>query len=123
MANQYTDRSPAYIRRQAIKWRIRSDYEAAKLEREEILEASPPPPDGMPSGHHVTNPTLDKAVRLALLDSFISAVESGMAIVPEEYRRGVWRRVMYGAPYPIDAAPSTYERWVRRYLNAVAAQL
>lgn len=123
MPNQYTIRSAAYTRRQAIMWRIRSDYEAAKLEREEILESSPAPPDGMPGAHHITNPTLDKAVRLALLDGFITAVESGMAVVPEEYRRGVWGRVMYGAPYPIDAAVSTYERWRRQYLNAVASRL
>ena len=122
-ANQYTRWSEAYIRRRAILWRIRDEYDAAKLEREEILESSPPPPDGMPSGRKITNPVLDKAVRLAMLDRFISAVESGLAAVPPEYRKGVWQYVRYGTRYPYDAARSTYERWTRKYLAAVGGRL
>lgn len=123
MSNQYTQPTAAYIRRRAILWRIRDEYEMAKLEREAILESSPPPPDGMPGGRRITNPTLDKAARLAALDGFISAVESALVVVPEEYRRGVWRYVLYGRRYPLDAARSTYERWTRRYLMAVGSRL
>lgn len=121
--NQYTAHSPAYIRRRAILWRIRDEYDAAKLEREEILESSPPPPDGMPGGRKITNPVQDKAVRLAAIDRFISAVESGLAVVPPEFRDAVWAHVRYGGRWPIDAARSTYERWERRYLTAVAVRM
>lgn len=115
--------SAAYIRRRAILWRIRDEYETAKLEREAILESSPPPPDGMPGGRRITNPTLDKAARLAALDGFISAVESALVVVPEEYRAGVWQHVRFGGRWPIIAARSTWERWERRYLMAVIRRL
>lgn len=123
MSNQYTQPTAAYIRRRAILWRIRDEYDAAKLEREEILESSPPPPDGMPGGRKITNPVLDKAVRLVLLDSFIAAVESAMVVVPEEYRAGVWQHVRFGSRFPLDASRATYERWERRYLMAVGSRL
>ena len=71
---------------------------------------------------HITNPTLDKAARLAAIDQFVTAVESGLAVVPEEYRDGVWRHVRYGGRWPIIAARSTWERWERRYLAAVASR-
>lgn len=123
MSNQYTQPTAAYIRRRAILWRIRDEYDAAKLEREEILQGSPPPPNGMPASRHITNPTLDKAARLAAIDQFVTAVESGLAVVPEEYRDGVWRHVRYGGRWPLIAARSTWERWERRYLAAVASRL
>lgn len=123
MSNQYTQPTAAYIRRRAILWRIRDEYDAAKLEREEILESSPPPPDGMPGGRKITNPVLDKATRLATIDQFVTAVESGLAVVPEEYRDGVWQHVRFGSRFPLDASRATYERWERRYLMAVGSRL
>ena len=123
MSNQYTQQSAAYIRRRHILWRIRDEYDDAKLECEAILESSPPPPDGQPGGRKITDPVADKAIRLAALGKFVTAVESGLAVVPDEYRAAVWQHVRYGGRWPIDAARGTYERWERKYLTAVAVRM
>ena len=123
MANQYKNMSREYLARQSLKWRIRYEYPAAALAREEILESSPAPPDGVLGGRRVRDPVLEKAAKLAEIDAFVSAVDGGLLVIPEEYRGGVWDHVLKGSRWPIYAARSTWERWERRYLMAVIRRL
>lgn len=123
MSNQYSAYNRAYAARRAMFWRIRYEYPEAVREREAILESSPPPPDGQPGGRKVTDPTGDKALRLATLAKFVNAVDNGIRTIPEEYRDGVLKHVAYGKRYPRTAARSTWERWERYFLNAVIARV
>lgn len=123
MTNQYKDLNRAYIARRAMFWRIRDSYLSASLEREAILESSPPPPDGQPGGGSRGDPTLDKAARLAELDRFVVGVDAARAEIPEEYREAVWRHVLYGTRWPFIAARSTWERQERRFLANCCARV
>ena len=123
MANQYMDMNRAYIARRAMFWRIRDSYLDAKREREAILESSPPPPDGQPGGGGRGDPTSDKAARLAELDRFVVGVDAARENIPEEYRKAVWRHVLYGARFPYIAARSTWERQERRFLAECCARV
>ena len=97
------------------------DYERIRSEREDILSASPVP-DGIPhSGNG--NPTEQKAIKMAELDSTCSAVEKALDIVPYEYRKAVWNNICYKSPYPINAGEATYKRWRCRFIYEVAKNL
>ena len=77
------------------------DYSRMKAEYESIAEASPDPPDGMPKGSGISDPTADKALKLEELGRQIRAVEEGLAIVPEEYRKQIYNNIVYRIPYDI----------------------
>lgn len=116
--------------RGAVLWTIRG-YSKFKARYEEIIEASPPPPDGQPGARSTRSPVADKAVRLSALSEKIRAIEHGWdgitglpeTRIPEEYRKGVWAKIQTGAPYPTDAALNTYKTWKQRYLWNVAVLL
>ena len=118
MSNQYSNSNRAYIARRAMFWKIRNEYLDDVAEREAILESSPPPPDGQPGGRRVTDPTGDKALRLAVLSRFVNGVDGAIRQIPEEYRQGVWNHVLYGKRFPALATRSTWERWERYFLGA-----
>lgn len=84
------------------------DYDRLKSERDDIINALPAP-DGSPHTG-VGNPTESKGIKLAELRDGCKAIDDALAIVPKEYRRGVWNNICYQCPYPIDACESTYKR-------------
>lgn len=94
------------------------DYERIRSEREDILNSSPPPDGTAHSG--TGNPTEQKAIKLIELGSSCDAVESAIAIIPLEYRKGVWNNICYQSPYPADAGEATYKRWRCRFIYEVA---
>lgn len=97
------------------------DYERIKSERADILHSSPSP-DGIP--HSGTgNPTENKGIKLAMLDNECDAVESALATIPEEYRKGIMDNICYGSPYPYTAHRNTYSYWRAKLLNALAKNL
>ena len=100
-------------------WLIR-DYYRLKEEAEYMIRASPDPPDGMPHGTGLSDPTADKAIQLSSLLDVVNLIESERDMIPEEYRRGVWDSVMYGTAYPRDADRSTYGRIKSRFVYGVA---
>lgn len=120
---------PADIRG-AVLWTIRGYYKL-KQRYEEILDASPAPPDGQPGARSTRSPVDDKAVRLSELSTKIHAIERGWdgivglpeTRIPEEYRAGVWAKIQTGSPYPKDAALNTYKTWKQRYIWNVAVLL
>ena len=116
--------------RYAVLWTIRG-YARLLEQREEILEASPPPPDGQPGARSPRSPVDDKAVRLADITTKIYAIEHGWegltgrpeTFIPEEYRKGIWQKIQSGSPFPVDAALNTYKLWKQRYTYTVAVLL
>ncbi|MBE6850923.1 MAG: hypothetical protein E7504_04165 [Ruminococcus sp.] len=97
------------------------DYERMKSERKNILHGSPAS-DGIPCAG-IGNPTENKAIKLASMDSDCAAVERALSGIPTEYRKGIMDNICYGSPYPIDADYETYGRWRRRFLYYIAQNL
>ena len=60
-------------------------YSEMRSRRTKILYGSPAPPDGMPRSGRTGNPTEDKAVTLAAIDSRIEAIEEVMAEMKCKY--------------------------------------
>lgn len=98
------------------------DYDRLRAEYDEILHASPPPPDGLPHGSS-GQPVMDKALRLNAISTKLTAIARALSGIPPEYRRGVLDNVRYGAPYPYTAGYATWSRWRRRFLFLVAKNL
>lgn len=103
-------------------WQIR-DYDRMKDEADAILEESPPPPDGQPKGQKQGDETASKAARREEYLRKTKAIEDALELVPPEYRRGVWKSVVYYDPFPIDAARSTYAMWKSRFVYECAYKL
>lgn len=103
-------------------WVIR-DYDRMCLELQDILVESPDPPDGMPRGSNTVDETYAKARRREELRDKCAAIEGGMEMIPREYRAGVWSNIMERAPFPNDAARSTYACWKTKMIYSVAKKL
>jgi len=99
------------------------DYDRMKDEYQEILQLSPPALTGVPGSRELTDPTGDKAIRLAMISGEMHAVDQALKKIPREYRQGVKRNVMYGSWYPKDADARTYRRWKQRFMYWVAEKL
>lgn len=123
MSNQYTTKNPKNAKRKAVLWRIRSDYDDMLEERERVLYGSKMTIDGMPTDKKISKNVEMRAIKMAEIDLFINAVDDALLTLPEEYRVGVWRYVHDGEPWPVIAARSTWERWLRRYLDDVIWRL
>lgn len=116
--------------RQATIWTIR-DYYRLKLSYEEIVEASPAPPDGQPGSTKISDVAGSKAIRAAEIGRKIRAIEESWegapgvkgSRIPEEYRRGIWEHIQHRDPFPRDAGLDTYKRWHQRYIFSVATRL
>ena len=84
------------------------DHKRKVAEYENLIEKSPPPPDGQPRGSATGDPTERDGIRRAELKSAIDAVDKALELIPEEYRKGVWLNITQYKRYPDDAAPRTY---------------
>jgi len=125
MAKEYQPKSnkllyPQYMR---VIYAIR-DYGRLKAEYESIAEASPDPPDGMPSGSKISDPTAEKAMRLEELGRQIRAIEAGMEIIPEEYRKQIYNNIVFRIPYDTrHTAYSTYRYWRQKMIMEISRGL
>ena len=100
------------------------DYNRLKAEVESILHNSPPPPNGMPSGQNkIKLPTEEKAIKLALTEEEIEAIENALAEIPEFFRLPVMNNIMYGFRYPIGADERTFRRYKQIFVFYVAQNL
>lgn len=99
------------------------DYDRLKQRYEEILHGSPLPPDGMPRGSGVGNPTEQKAIKMEAIFQQLQNIEQALLQVPSEYRNGVFREARFGGGYPIDAARSTYAMWKQRFVYHTAENM
>ena len=98
------------------------DYERMKSEAKEIANSIPMPSE-QPSKNSFSDPTGNKAIRLATINRDCDAVEQALEQIPEEYRKGVIGHMLYKSPYPIDAGEATYKRWRCRFIYYVAKNL
>ena len=98
------------------------DYDRMKAQLSDILFSSQAP-DGMPKGTQTGDPTANKAVQTSFSNIQIDAIEKALAMVPVEYRKGVFDQIRYGGWFPFDADPSTYRRWKQRFLYWVCVHL
>lgn len=96
------------------------DYPRKLAEYNNIVEASPPPPDGQPRPSAKSAPTERDGIRRAELGTSIKAIETALATVPAEYQKGVWENIILYKRYPDDADPRTYRRYKQKFIYYVA---
>jgi RinA family phage transcriptional activator len=117
------------------------DYHRTRAALEElrgdILDESPPPPDGMPKGSRVSNPTLNRTQRLLTCRQvqYYSRVLSALSIVldnlpPEKYKLvklTYWTQPQTltptGIAMKLNCGRNTFYRWRREICEAVAREL
>lgn len=96
------------------------DYYRMKSMIDAILYESPAPPDGMPRGSAISNPTARQAERLEEYVGDIRKIDQALTTIPQVYQRGVWENVMFRTPYPQDGGVRTYARYKSQFIIAVA---
>lgn len=111
---------PKNVYRQTL-WLIR-DYYRMKEELKRIMEESPSPSDGMPRGSGTGRPVEAIVIRRERYADKVREIDRALDVVPEEYQAGVWQSILYGAPYPEDAARRTYGVWKARFIHEVAVR-
>lgn len=97
---------PTNLYRQTL-YAIR-DYDRLKEEYEYIIQGRAIELDGLPRGSQVVDPTAETAIKIEKINDRIKAIEAAKKAIPEEYIKGVWQNILYDAPFPLDAARSTY---------------
>jgi hypothetical protein len=103
-------------------WYIRN-YRRWILDKEAIVEASPPPPDGQPRGAAAGDPTSRAAIRLAIVSAKLKPIELALDEIPEEYRAGILGAIIERRRYPDYADLTTWKRWRQRFVFFVAKEL
>ena len=96
------------------------DYDRRKAEYNEQLAYVPPVLDGMPSSLSDSDPTANKAIKLAGLYDDLYAVDSAEQDIPKEYRAGVVENAKYGTEFPASAHYHTWQKWRQIFLYQVA---
>lgn len=125
MAREYQSRynSLPHNRYMQVIYLVR-DYDGMKAEYNALIDESPDPPDGMPRGTGVSDPTGSKAVRLEELGRRIHAVDAGLGLIPEEYRKSVWNNVVYRIPYDTRyTSYRTFGYWKHKMIMRIASEL
>lgn len=97
---------------------IRS-YPELKERLDDIINESPEPPDGMPSGSATSDPTAQRAARIEPLTGDIRIIERALEIAPEVYRKPTLDNIIYYRPYPSWADRRTFGRWKQRIIYEV----
>lgn len=110
---------------------IARDYERLRAARQEILYGSPAPADrtGAPKGVP-SDPTAQRALRLARVEEELRRIEEALAVVPRDVRGAVLENInsrgqkparFLAGKYHCDAA--TIQRWRQRYLWEIAERM
>ena len=103
---------------------IIKDYDRLRNEIAGVVEASPQPPDGLPgsTGGHISA-TETKGIKIASMGEELHAIETALQTIPEFYREGVKKNIMYGTRYPLGADFRTFQRYKQRFVFEVAKNL
>lgn len=99
------------------------DYDRLKQQYQDILDESPSPPDGQPSGSELSDVTANKAIRLESISRELKAIEQAALRIPDEYRTGVLNNVKYRVPYPEMAGYATWARYRSKFIENVAKNM
>lgn len=98
-------------------------YYRRKENLQDKVDASPDPRQPHIKGGTKGSPTETKAMQREKDRDIVAAIDRALETIPEEYRRGVWQKVMYNAPYPDDAAVSTYSNYKADFVIRAARYL
>ena len=88
MPSEYMPRNDAYWMRHELYMMTKYlilDYPCIKQEYQNILHSSPQPPDGMPRGNGLNDPTLQKVEKLEILWIQIKAIDSTIFEMQNKY--------------------------------------
>lgn len=99
------------------------DYERQKEEITNIIFSTSDRDGTVVSGGFPGKPTEDMAIRLDKYRKDTEAVEQGLITIPEEYRKGVFRNIVYRERFPDTAHYNTWLRWKQRYIWQVGKKL
>lgn len=99
------------------------DYHRLKENLEDIIDEQPDPRQPQVFGTRKGSVVETKAIKREKDKAIVDGIDKALRNVPKEYRHGVWQAVMYNAPYPKDADPSTYTRHKSRFIIMVARNL
>lgn len=99
------------------------DYYRLKEEAERILVESADPPDGQPKGKDIVSDPERKVMRRERLIRIIDIIDNAKAMLPEEYRQGVWNNVMCHDAFPSDADRRTYGRYKSLFVYTIAREM
>lgn len=105
-----------------VIWLVR-DYKRLKAEYDNAIGNSPAPSDGQPRGSNISDITAREAIKRAEIFKKIDAIEKAKMEIPEKYRDGVWKKMVYGAPYPNTAGKATYWRYRNNFMMSIAERL
>lgn len=97
---------------------IRS-YPQLKDKLDAVINESPAPPDGMPRGSSVGDPTEKRAERIEPLTGDIRIIERALELAPLDYQRPILDSIIYYKPYPQWADRTTFSRWKQRVIYDV----
>lgn len=112
---------PSAVYHQTI-WTIR-DYYRMKQEANDILTESSAAMDGMPHGEKAVDVVTKKAIKREALIGKISAIDAALLDIPAEYRKPIWKNILYSTPFPSYADRSTYGRNKARFIASAAERL
>lgn len=106
-----------------VLWKIR-DYYRLKEEAAALLELSAVSMDGMPKSSTQNPDKIGEVVskREQLLHD-VACIDRSLKAIPQEYRKGVWDNIQYGAAFPLDADRTTYSRRKSKFIYTVAHEL
>ena len=84
---QITKNNPYYIPNDLymqVKYKIKG-YDRLKKDYLDTLYSSPPPPNGMPRSNAISNPTEQRAIKLAYLEDELRAVDQSIIELRGKY--------------------------------------
>ena len=99
------------------------DYDGMVERLQDKLEESPAPSDGQPRGTGTSDPTFNKAQKISVLHDRITAIDSAVKMVPEEYREGILDNIRFNKPFPDYASMKTWTRWKGRLIKRIGENL
>ena len=99
------------------------DYYRLVENLQDSLDAQPDPSQPHVKGGTPGSSTESKAMKRERDRDIVAAIDKALEQIPEEYRKGVWQAVMYGSPYPDDAATNTYSRYKADFIAYAAVKL
>lgn len=100
------------------------DYDRQRSEIVDILYSLPEKDmTEVPIDNGTGRPTEKKAIKLSLYQNDVDAVTSALEKIPEEYRNGVFRNILYGERFNDTAAYRTWIRNKQKFVFEVAKNL
>ena len=100
-------------------WKIRGYYRM-KENMDAAIDEQPDPRQPHVKGGTPGSQTEAKAMKREHDRDLVTAIDRALDSIPKEYRRGVWQKVMYNAPYPDDAHVSTYSKYKGEFVIRAA---